>query len=216
MNILALETCFKGASVSLFKDGKIYTKEEKRENKQSDTLAEMTEALLLDHNMKISELETVIVNKGPGSFTGIRIGLSFAEGLCFGGKMQKLFASSFLTALGSCPSITLVKDLLVILHAIRDTFYIQRFSPEFKELGQPEYLTLEQVQNVINTNEYQIFGSFEAFDLQLKSNSECYSNNIIDSTAKINSESLINALIHFPWLFTTSNAPLYLRSAVNF
>lgn len=61
--------------------------------KLSSLLAEKLKDLGLDEKA----IDTVIVSKGPGSFTGIRIGLAWAQGFCIANKARKLIAVSSLS-----------------------------------------------------------------------------------------------------------------------
>ncbi|MBQ1168524.1 MAG: tRNA (adenosine(37)-N6)-threonylcarbamoyltransferase complex dimerization subunit type 1 TsaB, partial [Bacteroidales bacterium] len=51
---------------------------------QSSRLAPMIDQLLKDNSLTIKEFAAVAVSSGPGSYTGLRVGVSLAKGLCFG------------------------------------------------------------------------------------------------------------------------------------
>ncbi len=85
MIILALESSAKAASVALSKDGSLLAQSYQLSGlTHSRTLLPMAEDLLKNADLKISDVDCVAVAHGPGSFTGVRIGVSAAKGLCWG------------------------------------------------------------------------------------------------------------------------------------
>ncbi|MDR1554181.1 MAG: tRNA (adenosine(37)-N6)-threonylcarbamoyltransferase complex dimerization subunit type 1 TsaB, partial [Prevotellaceae bacterium] len=62
-------------------------------------LSVFIDELLNQQNLKVSDLDAIAISEGPGSYTGIRIGVSTAKGLCFG-------ANKPLIAVGSLLSLT--------------------------------------------------------------------------------------------------------------
>ncbi|MDB4083193.1 tRNA (adenosine(37)-N6)-threonylcarbamoyltransferase complex dimerization subunit type 1 TsaB [Vicingaceae bacterium] len=86
--LLAIETATKVCSVALFKDDKLLqVKEEKGAYSHAENLAEFTSQLLTESNLDAKDLSGIVVSKGPGSYTGLRIGVSFAKGLCYSLKI---------------------------------------------------------------------------------------------------------------------------------
>ena len=82
--ILNLETATTVCSVSLAKDGKLIAlKELNGDYSHAENLTLFIEDVLLQAKIKISEIDAVAVSKGPGSYTGLRIGVSTAKGLCY-------------------------------------------------------------------------------------------------------------------------------------
>lgn len=82
--LLAIETATKVCSVALFaKDELLILKEEKGDYSHAENLAVFTEEILSESNLSATDLSAVIISKGPGSYTGLRIGVSFAKGLCY-------------------------------------------------------------------------------------------------------------------------------------
>ena len=83
--ILNIETSTEVCSVSLAKDGEtLFQKESNEGLNHSQLLTVFIEDLFKENKVEFSQLDAVAVSKGPGSYTGLRIGVSVAKGLCFG------------------------------------------------------------------------------------------------------------------------------------
>jgi tRNA threonylcarbamoyladenosine biosynthesis protein TsaB len=84
--ILNIETATKNCSVSLAKNGQtIFCKEIAEIGySHAEKLHLFIEEVLAETNNTFSDLSAIAVSKGPGSYTGLRIGVSAAKGLCFG------------------------------------------------------------------------------------------------------------------------------------
>lgn len=97
--ILCLETATKVCSVSIFENETLIDFiEEIGSYSHAENLAKFTDQLLIRNKISYSELDAVSVSKGPGSYTGLRIGVAFAKGLCFS-KNLPLIAINSLTSL---------------------------------------------------------------------------------------------------------------------
>lgn len=83
--ILNLETSTKNCSVSLAKNGETILCKEIAEQgfSHAEKLHVFIEEILNGANVKVNQLEAIAVSKGPGSYTGLRIGVSAAKGLCY-------------------------------------------------------------------------------------------------------------------------------------
>lgn len=83
--ILNIETTTKNCSVALAKDGKtIALQELATENfSHAEKLHLFIEEVLEESKIKLQDLNAVAVSKGPGSYTGLRIGVSSVKGLCY-------------------------------------------------------------------------------------------------------------------------------------
>lgn len=81
--ILALETATPVSSVAVFSGPDcIGCLEYPGQNRHARLLTPMIETLLSDLQLKPSDLSAVAISKGPGSYTGLRVGVSTAKGLC--------------------------------------------------------------------------------------------------------------------------------------
>lgn len=83
--ILNIETATKNCSVALAKDGKtIVCKELATENfSHAEKLHVFIEQILVESKVQFSELNAIAVSQGPGSYTGLRIGVSSAKGFSY-------------------------------------------------------------------------------------------------------------------------------------
>ena len=83
--LLHIETAGQNCSVALSNENGLIDCIEKNEaNIHGSALTVFIETLLAKNNFKPSDLKAVAVSKGPGSYTGLRIGVSTAKGLCYG------------------------------------------------------------------------------------------------------------------------------------
>lgn len=82
--ILQLETATSVCAVALSIDGKtVALKEETAQNIHASKLTLFIDEVMKKAGVKFHELDAIAVSKGPGSYTGLRIGVSTAKGLCF-------------------------------------------------------------------------------------------------------------------------------------
>ena len=87
MLILAFESSARPASAALVRDGKLLAQSlQVSALTHSRTLLPMAEDLLKNTGVALSEVDVIAVAHGPGSFTGIRIGVSTVKGLCWGAE----------------------------------------------------------------------------------------------------------------------------------
>jgi len=82
--ILQIETSTQVCSVALSIDGKtVSLKEESGQNLHASNLTLFIDEVIKNAGLTYRELDAVAVSKGPGSYTGLRIGVSTAKGLCY-------------------------------------------------------------------------------------------------------------------------------------
>lgn len=83
--ILCLETASTNCSVALSVDGSVaaFKEDNGRNYSHSESLHVFIEELLQQADVSLQQLDAIAVSKGPGSYTGLRIGVSASKGLCF-------------------------------------------------------------------------------------------------------------------------------------
>ena len=81
MNRLAIETAFETCSVALDMDGSIRTRSRTEPRAHGRLLLPFIDELLAEGGLSLDDLDALVVDRGPGSFTSLRIGLGVAQGL---------------------------------------------------------------------------------------------------------------------------------------
>lgn len=95
MKILAIDTSATAASVAVVEEDKIIGEYFINTSlTHSQTLIPMAEQLLKSISLSVKELDAVAVNAGPGSFTGVRIGIAAAKGIAFADDLPCISVST--------------------------------------------------------------------------------------------------------------------------
>src|SRR5687768_15455561 len=96
MLVLALDTTTKGGSCAVTRDGVVLAEREGDAQRPHDTrLPRDLMALLDDSRIALEEIEIYSVATGPGSFTGLRIGIATMQGLAFAAGKPLIGVSAF-------------------------------------------------------------------------------------------------------------------------
>ncbi|HJC40764.1 MAG TPA: tRNA (adenosine(37)-N6)-threonylcarbamoyltransferase complex dimerization subunit type 1 TsaB [Candidatus Intestinimonas pullistercoris] len=129
MKILALESSAVAASVAVSEDGALIAQSYQRSGlTHSRTLLPMCRDLLENCGLTLGEMDVVAVAAGPGSFTGLRIGVATAKGLAWPGD-KPCAGVSTLEAM-AWPLAHLEGDLCAVMDARRHQVYNARFQAE--------------------------------------------------------------------------------------
>ena len=129
--ILNIETATKNCSVALAKEGEIILCKEIAEEGYShaERLHVFIEGIIKEAGISLSDLSAIAVSQGPGSYTGLRIGVSAAKGLCFALEIP-LIAVDTLQVLAS--QVNVADGLIVpMIDARRMEVYSAIFYPKF-------------------------------------------------------------------------------------
>ena len=95
MLILGIESSAKAASAALWQDGEMLALSVQRNAlTHSRTLLPMAESMLENAGLSIADVDCVAVAQGPGSFTGVRIGVATVKGLCWAAEKPAVGVST--------------------------------------------------------------------------------------------------------------------------
>ncbi|MDY5441336.1 MAG: ribosomal protein S18-alanine N-acetyltransferase [Candidatus Enteromonas sp.] len=109
MKVLLLDSSEKNLTVGLSIDGEIDTVNKEAWQQQSEFMVDEIDRLLKRHEVSPKEIEALVVTKGPGSYTGVRIALSIAKTMCFAINVPLYLVSSLQARKeGDAPSICLM------------------------------------------------------------------------------------------------------------
>ncbi len=101
--LLAFDCATSVRSVSVWQDGKILSYlQEQASTGEAQRLIPMIEAAMADVGMDYRDLDGVAVTLGPGSFTGIRVGLATARGICLAAEKPLLGITTLEALAGDC------------------------------------------------------------------------------------------------------------------
>ncbi|WP_426486391.1 tRNA (adenosine(37)-N6)-threonylcarbamoyltransferase complex dimerization subunit type 1 TsaB [Flavobacterium sp. 2] len=130
--ILNIETATKNCSVSIAKNGEtILCKEIAEEGySHAEKLHVFIEEIIAESKISVQDLAAIAVSQGPGSYTGLRIGVSAAKGLCYALNIP-LIAVNTLETLASRVSVSEGK-IIPMLDARRMEVYSEIFTAHLK------------------------------------------------------------------------------------
>ena len=151
--ILNIETATKNCSVALAKDGKtILCKEIAEEGySHAERLHVFMEEIIKEVGITFQDLSAIAVSQGPGSYTGLRIGVSAAKGLCYALGVP-LIAVDTLQVLASQAKVS--EGLIIpMLDARRMEVYSAIFTSNFenKRAVQAEIITENSFEDLQET-----------------------------------------------------------------
>lgn len=95
MAIIGIDTALKHCSIAIIGDGIHYEQCMPAPSNQAEILPQMLSDALLQTGLKSSDIKKIAVTIGPGSFTGVRVGLAFAKGLAIAYGCELLGINSF-------------------------------------------------------------------------------------------------------------------------
>ena len=106
-NILLIETSTALCSVALAQDGAVTAYRESSAPKAHASLtAVFIQEMLQERGLTLADCKAICVSKGPGSYTGLRVGVSTAKGLCFGSGKPLLAVGTLDTLVAQAASVT--------------------------------------------------------------------------------------------------------------
>ncbi len=83
MNILALDTCTESCSAALLYKGQLFEQSVMTQRGHSDLILGMMDTLFNQANASLADVDVLAFGRGPGSFTGVRVGVGVAQGIAY-------------------------------------------------------------------------------------------------------------------------------------
>lgn len=146
--ILAFETSTRICSVAFQnKEGEVFEKSIEGRSVHSDHVFLFTQELMNEHSFSLSDLESVLVSNGPGSYTGLRIAVSAIKGLLFGSEVQ-LFAINTLAAFAMASNPQNGDVIHSIMDARRTHVYHQQFkmNPHLEAVTSAKIIEISELE----------------------------------------------------------------------
>lgn len=166
MKILALDTALNACSVALLEDGDVVAHvHEKRARGHAETLMPIIQDLMKTSHTSFHDLDLIAVTIGPGTFTGLRIGLAAARGIALAAA-KPCRGVTTLEALAASVPIDVAKGRPIIATAdarrneiYAQVFHVSRGTELVKASGEPLALPLNKSEQLLTMDTALIIGS---------------------------------------------------------
>lgn len=97
MRILAIDTATEACSAALWNDGAVSAHFELCPREHTQRILPMVQDILTAGDVRLTDLDALAFGRGPGSFTGVRIGIGIAQGLALGAGLPMIGVSTLMT-----------------------------------------------------------------------------------------------------------------------
>lgn len=163
--IISIETATPVGSIALHHNGKLLSiKENHDQRKHGENITLFVDEVTKEADITLQQVNAIAVSKGPGSYTGLRIGVSAAKGLCYGLNIP-LISVNTLEGLSQNKALDNYrnKDTLLcpMLDARRMEVYCALYNLAGEEIQATKALEIEEntFQNQLNQKQVVFFGS---------------------------------------------------------
>ncbi len=205
--ILCIETATRNCSVALADNGDVVAVKEESSDRyiHAEKLHPFITAVLGIAGLQAADLDAVCVSNGPGSYTGLRIGVSAAKGLCFGLDIPLIALNTTLVladAVQEKPDIT-----ISVIDARRDEVYGQVFDQNKQALTKIQAIELrgDTFQEYTGKNVFVVGDAAtktkELIDLNVEA-SQCYPSAVhmaVRAEQKMMQQDFVDVAYHEPF-----------------
>ncbi|MFQ1711978.1 tRNA (adenosine(37)-N6)-threonylcarbamoyltransferase complex dimerization subunit type 1 TsaB [Aeromonas veronii] len=127
LKILAVDTATEACSAALLVGDKLFSRWEEAPRDHTRKILPMVQAVLEDAGISLSDLDAIAFGRGPGSFTGVRIGISVAQGLAFGAGVPLIGISTLAAMAQGAYRLDGAAQVLTAIDARMNEVYFGRY-----------------------------------------------------------------------------------------
>lgn len=169
MTILFIDTSSSDVSIALYKDNKIKSSITKNiPNEHSIYTVDFIDKVLKESGLKPNEIDKIMVVNGPGSFTGIRIGVTIAKTYAYLTKCEIICISSLKMRALSINN----NYILSLINANHNNYYMGLYDKEYNEIIKEGFYKKEDVLKVIEKYNPEIVSNEDIFEEEIKTKKE--------------------------------------------
>ncbi len=143
MILLAIETSTEACSIALWHDGDVRERHEIAPRQHAELALPWIDAMLAEAGIAKTALDAIAVGRGPGAFTGVRLGIALAQGIAFVLERPVLPVST-LAALACAAGASPQADVVAAIDARMGEIYLGVFRIDAQ--GYPQPLAAESLQ----------------------------------------------------------------------
>jgi len=162
MNILGFNTSTEKFSLAISKNNQIVYYISKNFKKNcSKYLIPIIKDSLIKTNMKLEEINVISISVGPGSFTGIRLGIAAAKGLSMPYNINVLGFNNMELIVDSIDNKTEKKNFLVLIRGKKNDFFYQLFNNKKKKISNISFFSDFKLPNLSGFKKIVIVGDLD-------------------------------------------------------
>ena len=151
MKILSFDTSNNLASVAIMANEQLINyKVTEKNSQQAEKLFSLIKQALEEAKLELTDIDLISVTNGPGSFTGVRIGLAAASGLQMNSNSKFIALTNFQVLAWQAKQRYPKHPLAVILDARRDQVYFQLFNSKLEHLSKPKLIAISEIPSLKN------------------------------------------------------------------
>lgn len=128
--ILALDTATEACSVALWNDGEVHALFELCPREHTQRILPMVAQVLSDSGVALAGLDALAFGRGPGSFTGVRIGIGIAQGLALGADLPMIGVSTLKTMAQGAQRVAGASRVLAAIDARMGEVYWAQYTAQ--------------------------------------------------------------------------------------
>ena len=142
MNFLSIDCSTNTGSLFLKLENKTFNKILQSDKYSNDLLMKQTLDFLHKNNLSLEDITEVLVNQGPGNFSGLRGAISICKGICLA-KNIKLFGYN--TFLWSCAKFYNKNEYIYSIIKFREKYFVKKFSTNLTSIHKAEEINEEVI-----------------------------------------------------------------------
>ena len=171
MNLFGIESSSRKLSVGLMKDDSFYELHSEKVNDTANSLPQLSKEIIKSASLSFEDLDAICISAGPGSFTGLRVGMSYAKGIAMALDIPIVPVSTFDSLAFNNSS----EELSTLIYSHGKTFYICEYSLDngiLLKSSEPKSILKENVlelsRNIVFNGPMNIFEDLKAHNLKIE------------------------------------------------
>jgi tRNA threonylcarbamoyladenosine biosynthesis protein TsaB len=160
LTVLAFDTVTSSCAAIIWRHGNVLAKVSKVSiNEHAEILVPIIEAVMLEAGLCYSDLDMLAVTIGPGSFTGIRIGIATARSLALASKLPLIGINNFDCLIHNIPKHERQgRSVLAVLETKRADFYISLYDENLSIVEGPKTLDSDGLRALVKNKSILVLG----------------------------------------------------------
>ena len=171
MNLFGIESSSRKLSVGLMKENSFSELHSEKINDTANSLPLLSKKIINNASLSFENLDAICISAGPGSFTGLRVGMSYAKGIAIALDIPIVPVSTFDSLAFNNSS----EELYTLIYSHGNTFYICKYSLDngiLLKSSEPKSIlkenALELSHNIVFNGPMNIFDDLKAHNLKIE------------------------------------------------